>query len=330
MSRKVQLLLFLCGSAIFVYLISRIGLAQLAADAAQTGWMFVPILLLYALVYLCNTAAWWLIMADEPSRPSFWRTFTITVSGFSLNFVTPMINVGGEPFKIAAVSSWLGLRRAAGAVILYQMLHTLGLLLTWLTALALALVLLPHEPVILGAVVAATAALSGLALLLFLGHRRGGLEKLLDVLHRVPVLHRLVRKLEPKREVLAQMDQQITQFYHRNPGRFFQALGFEFVSRCVFMLEIYLICLSIGLHVGYLKAFLLGGLSSFIQNVLFVFPFEVGTKEGSLYLLFRLLGLNPALGVYTAIADRLRDMAWIAFGLALIWVSGRRTAPQRA
>jgi len=59
-------------------------------------------------------------------------------------------------------------------------------------------------------------------------------------------------------------------------------------------------------------------------------PFEAGTKEGSLYLLFRLLGLDPALGVYTAIVARLRDVVWIGAGLALVWLAGRRAAPQRA
>src|SRR3989449_10800475 len=45
-----------------------------------------------------------------------------------------MVNVGGEPFKIAAVAPWLGVRRAAGSVVLYQMLHTFGMLLSFLTA----------------------------------------------------------------------------------------------------------------------------------------------------------------------------------------------------
>ena len=100
MSRKLQLLLFAGGSAVFAYLVARIGLGKLVADAVQTGWLFVPIMLLYGVVCVCNAAAWWLIMADEPSRPPFWRTWAITVAGFSLNFMTPMVNVGGEPFKI--------------------------------------------------------------------------------------------------------------------------------------------------------------------------------------------------------------------------------------
>src|SRR2546429_1239398 len=133
-SRKLQLLLFVGGSAIFGYLVTRIGVARLLADTVRTGWLFVPIVLLYGVVCACNAGAWWLSMADEPSHPPFWRTYAITVAGFSLNFMTPMVNVGGEPFKIAAVAPWLGLRRAAGSVGIYQMLHTLGMLVSFLTA----------------------------------------------------------------------------------------------------------------------------------------------------------------------------------------------------
>ncbi len=330
MSRRLQLLLFVAGSAVFAYLVARIGVGRLLADATRTGWMFVPILLLYGVVYVCNAAAWWLIMADEPSRPPFWRAYAITVASFSLNFMTPMVNVGGEPFKVAAVAPWLGLRRAAGSVVLYQMLHALGMLLSFLTAVALGALLLPRSPAILLALAVAFVVLLGLALLLLTGHRRGVLEQALNLLHRLPVLDRIARRLEPKRATLALMDEQITQFYHRDPRRFVQALALEYLSRCIFMGEYLLIALSLGLPIGYFKAYVIGGLTQLVQNVIFVVPFEVGTKEGTLYLLFQLLGLDPALGVYTAIVSRLRDFVWIGAGVALVWFAGRRAAPAGA
>ena len=323
MSRKLQLLLFVGGSAIFGYLVTRIGVARLLADTVRTGWLFVPIVLLYGVVCACNAGAWWLSMADEASRPPFWRAYAITVAGFSLNFITPMVNVGGEPFKIAAVAPWLGLRRAAGSVVLYQMLHTLGMLLSFLTAVVLGALLLPPHPAILASLVLAFVVLAALVLLLVTGHRRGGLEGLLDLLHRLPLLDRVARRLEPKRATLAQMDEQITALYHRHPRRFVQAVALEYLSRSIFMIEYLLIALGVGLTIDYAQAYVIGGLTSLVQNVIFVVPFEVGTKEGSLYLVFQLLGLDPALGVYTAIVSRLRDLAWIGGGLALVWFSGR-------
>ncbi len=329
MSRRLQLLLFAAGSAVFAFLVARIGVDKLLADAARTGWLFVPIFLLYGVVYLCNAWAWWLTMVDEPSHPPFWRSYAIIVAGFSLNFMTPMVNVGGEPFKIAAVAPWLGVRRAAGSVVIYQMLHTLGMLLSFVTAVVLGIVLLPRNPAIVAGLVLALVVLAALVLLLLTGHRQGGLERLLDLLHRVPLLARVAHCLEPRRATLAQMDEQITDFYHRRPRRFFQALVLEYLSRSIFMIEYMLIAMGVGLNITFAQAYVIGGLTSLVQNVIFVVPFEVGTKEGSLYLVFQLLGLDPALGVYTAIVSRLRDLAWIGGGLGLVWFSGRR-APERA
>ena len=46
--RRLQLALFLLGAAVFGYLIARIGVGRLVSDATRTGWMFIPIVLLYA------------------------------------------------------------------------------------------------------------------------------------------------------------------------------------------------------------------------------------------------------------------------------------------
>ncbi|HVH10718.1 MAG TPA: lysylphosphatidylglycerol synthase domain-containing protein, partial [Gemmatimonadales bacterium] len=281
MSRKVQLLLFGVGATVFAYLVAHIGAGKLVADAAQTGWMFVPIVLLYGVVCAVNAAAWWLVMADEPVRPPFWRACAITVSSFSLNFMTPLVNVGGEPFKVAAVAPWLGLRRAAGSAVIYQMLHTFGLLLSFLTAVVVGAVFLPHTPALLATLAVTFACLATLTLLVLTGHRRGGLESALNVLQRLPLAGGLARRLEPRRATLAAMDDQITQFYHAHPRRFAQALALEYASRCLFMVEYLLIARSVGLDIGYWRAYAIGGLTQLVQNVLFVVPFELGTKEGS-------------------------------------------------
>src|SRR5207245_8299532 len=94
-----------------------------------------------------------------------------------------------------------------------------------------------------------------------------------------------------------------------------------YVSCAICIIGYVLIGLGVGFKMTYLQAYAIGGLTSLIQNVIFIVPFEVGTKEGSLYVLFRRVGGDPALGVYTAIVSRLRDLAWIAAGLRLVWLS---------
>jgi len=318
MSRRIQLVLLAAGAALFAALVHRIGVAQIVANASAVGWLFGPIVALYGVAYACNTAAWRLTMAAGPARPGFWRTYGITVSGFSLNFVTPMVNAGGEPYRIAALVPWMGRRRAVTSVVLHKMLHSLALLLVWLTALLLGVAMLPRTAAVLAPIGVAVGVVTVLAAIILTGHQRGGLQRTLDLLHRLPLLHRLARTLEPRREALAEMDQQIADFYHASPTRFWSALALEYLSRTLWMVEYWIICYGVGIEISFAQAFLIGGLSSLAQNALFFVPYELGTKEGSLYALFDLAGLDPSAGVYTAIVSRARDLLWIAGGLGLL------------
>jgi len=322
MSRTVRLALFLVGAAVFGCLVARIGIGRLAADAAATGFMFVPIVLLYAVVYACSAFAWRLTMGDS-SRPSYWRTYTISVAGGALNFLTPLINAGGEPYRIAALTPSLGGRRAAGSVILHRMLHSFAYVLVWFTAIVLAFALLPRDAptIVLVVLGCAGVVLLGIIALFMSAHRSGLLERLLDWLNRLPLARRLGAILEPKRSMLAELDQQITEFYHRSPARFVRAILLEYLGRCVFMLEIVLIVASLGYRISYPLAFTIGGLEAIVGNVLFLVPFELGAREGAYFLLFKLFDLDPQLGMYTSIVGRVRDFAWIAAGLLLIWTT---------
>ena len=327
MSRTLRLALFLLGVAVFGYLVAQIGVGQLLSDAGRTGFMFVPIVLLYALVYACSARAWQLTMGGgESNRPSFWRAYAVTISAGALNFLTPVVNAGGEPFRVAALAPWLGTRRAAGSVILHRMLHSFAYVLVWFTAIVLAFALLPRETpnavlIMLGVV--------GLVLLCILAliisaHRSGVLERLLNWMGRVPLLRRLAARLEPKRTMLVELDQQITEFYHRQPRRFVQAILLEYLSRCIFMVEIVLIVASLGYRLSYLSAFAIGGLEGLAGNLLFVVPFEIGAREGAYFALFSLFGMDPQLGLYTSLVSRIRDFVWIGLGLLLMLPAAER------
>ena len=335
MSRTWQLALFVLGATVFGYLVAQIGITELTADAARTGLMFVPIVALYALVYACSALAWQLTMAGDPQRPSYWRTYAVLISSGALNFLTPLINAGGEPYRVAAMAPWLGKRRAAGSVILHRMLHSFTYVLVWLTAVLLAFPLLPRgTPLIVWVLLGVVLVLIlGIIVLFVSALRRGMLERILNWMQRAPFVNRLAVKVEPHRALLIELDRQITDFYHRSPRRFVQAIALEYLSRCIFMVELVLIVASLGFGIDYLRAFSIGGLEAIVSNALFFVPFEVGAREGAFFLLFKLFGMDPQVGLYTSIVGRVRDFAWIAGGLVLIWVTGggsREPAPSAA
>jgi hypothetical protein len=171
---------------------------------------------------------------------------------------------------------------------------------------------------------------AGLSWLLLRGHQHGVLESALDLLHRIPVIGRAAARLEPQRPALAEMDEQICALYREAPARFYGALALEFASRVLVVVEYVLICYGVGTPVTFAQAYLINGLSSIVLNALFFIPFELGSKEGVLYLLFQLVGLDPGAGVYSAIVSRARDMLWIAGGLLLLGIVRHQRSAERA
>jgi len=332
MSRRVQLIFFAIGLAFFAWLIMRTGPQTILTQLARTGWVFIPIVLVYGVVYVTNTIAW-RVIADASGRLSFWRAYAITVSSFAINYITPFVNLGGEPFKAAAATPYLGPATSASSVVAFRIVHSLGQFIFWLLTLPIAYLLLPHTTTIMTLLVIAAAGLFLGAFLLVMLLRARAVEPLLGAianrLTAVPGVGRLARAIATRRTALAEVDAGLAQLANERRGALAIALAFEVAGRFTAMYEYFLIAHAVGAPISYGAAVLIGGFSQLVLNIFFFVPFELGSREGGLYLIFQLLGLSPALGVSAAIVTRLRELAWIAIGLLLIWVTGERRSVAR-
>ena len=85
----------------------------------------------WGLVYLCNTAAWRTLL--DGAIP-FRRAYFISISSFAINYVTPLVSLGGEPFRITAASAYVDTPRATASVVAFRVIHTLAQLLFWMMA----------------------------------------------------------------------------------------------------------------------------------------------------------------------------------------------------
>ena len=194
MTPRLRALLFLVGGGAFALMVAHAGVHTILATIGAVGWLVVPIVLLYGVVQLFYAASWQTIMAAEPVSPPFLRTCAITVS--------TLAQAGGEPFRVAAAAAWLGRRRAVGSVVLYTMLHALSSLLLWFSALVVALIVVPHGPLLTAGLVAVMAVVAGLASLVLIGHSGGVLGRLLAVLSVLPLLKRFAPAIESRRGAL--------------------------------------------------------------------------------------------------------------------------------
>ena len=300
--------------------------ARLFAALRSAWWALALLVPLWGLFYACNAAAWQLLTAGGGGRLPFARALAITVSVFALNYVTPFLSFGGEPIKVLAATPWIGSRRAVASVVAFRLLHALSHVLTNLLALLPALWLLPPTPTVaLSAAVLAVALLAA-ALFLLSRHREGVCVHTLTLLERVPLLSRLVRRLRPEVEVLHELDAHVTAVRGSAPKRFGLALAIELTGRVLAASEFTLILWALGHGFHPLTGFVAGSFSSLVVNLLIFLPFELGSKEGGLYLIFQLLGFDPVIGVQTALLSRVRELVWVVFGLVVLALSGESTA----
>ena len=108
---------------------------ELWVNLKRAGIYLPLVLLLWLFVYLINTLSWYIIIRSG-GKPgfSFSRLYKFTVTGFALNYVTPVGLMGGEPYRIMELKPFIGIERATSSVILYVMMHIFSHFCFWLTS----------------------------------------------------------------------------------------------------------------------------------------------------------------------------------------------------
>jgi uncharacterized membrane protein YbhN (UPF0104 family) len=328
MNRWWRPLLALAGTILLITIVRMIGVPVIVAGLRRAGWVIVPILLLQGVAYLLNAWAWWRILPPEPGRPRFASIARISVIGFAMNFVTPVVNAGGEPYRIAALTPRLGLRRATASVLAYVMIHAISSLLLWLGALGLTLWWLPQSglarPTLIGAFLLVAAAL----VVVVSGGRHGVVRHVARLLAQFR-LRRVSSWLDRRREGIAAIDGELIQLWRDRPRHVVAAVAIDGVSRLVAALEFVLLGAALGIPIGYGTAVLMWGLLALAMNIFFLFPWELGSREGSLYFVTRLAGLPSDVAGLAVVASRARELFWAALGMALLWYESRLSPTER-
>ncbi|MEG1616580.1 MAG: lysylphosphatidylglycerol synthase transmembrane domain-containing protein [Bacteroidales bacterium] len=312
---------FLLGGAVLLFMIYTIGIDQIWANVRQTGWWFLAIIGVWGVVYLINTIAWYAIIhEDESVRIPFYRVMQFTVSGYALNYVTPMGLAGGEPYRIMELRRYMPTEKATASVILYAMMHVCSHFFFWLSAAVLVAWYLPVVPTALSIALTVMASVSiALIFLFFKGYREGLVVKLFKILGKLPLVGKKVRNLKPEtQEKLILIDTQIRSLRGKRKKAFYFSLGMEFLARVVSCLEILFILLALGQQAIYLDAFIVVALSSLFANILFFSPMQMGTREGGIFLAFKTLGITPGLSVSVSMITRIRELFWIMMGILIM------------
>ena len=319
-TNKYRTVFFVLGAIALCIMAYHIGLYTIIDNIQKTGWWFAAIAGIWLPVYLLNAYSWRVIIRDEhtPHVP-FWTILKLTISGYTINYITPVVALGGEPYRILELRRHVGGKKATSSVLLYSMMHIMSHFLFWLTAAALtAAWLRPSWVVNVTLGVVAILCIAGIVFFLK-AYRKGLLMKGIRMAGKIPYAKKWVQRIDIEQlEKIEETDRQISHLYTCRRGDFYKSLALEYAARMVACLEVYFIVLALGLNFTFIDSVITIAVTSLIANIMFFAPLQLGTREGGFLLAFQGIAMSSGLGIYVSIITRIRETFWILIGLLLM------------
>ena len=270
------LLVATAGLALFVWLVWRIGPAEIWSGFKQVGWGLGWILLLGGLRFGARAFAWSACL-EPPYRLRWADAFVAVVCGDSLGNLTPLGPLVGEPAKVACVRRRVPVGPAVTALAIENVIYTLSVA-AMLAAGTIALlfgVRLPPElrefsEITLGLIIVMFAAAGWL-----LWRRPAVLTRVL------PGPLRRSDGVTSRLEQLHALEQQIYTFASRRRGVMVPIVAAELLFHALGVVEAHLtLWLILGSPPPVLTSFILESTNRLIQVVFKFIPLQVTPRDG--------------------------------------------------
>ena len=317
---------FILGALALGIMVYSIGLNNIWRDMKQTGWWYIPIIGMWIFVYIINTLSLYIILRDgseETKKIGFFRLFKLTISGFAINYITPFGLMGGEPYKIIELQPDLGIQKSTSSVLLGTMMRIVAHFIFWMVSIPLLIFLVPvlSDSVEIGIMIT-----TGITFLLLLWayriYTRGGVNRALIISSRLPFIGKKIKAYRTNnQEKISQMDELISDLYKNRKRDFFLSLSFEFIARILVCVEVILMMQAIKQPITFGESVLIESLQSLISNLFFFMPMQMGAREGGFVIVYGMLSIPLAYGVFVSICKRIRELFWTLIGVVLIKVN---------
>lgn len=303
----------LVGIALLFLLVWKIGAGELWGEMTRIGWGMVPLILIEGIANVFHTFGWRHCLAGRQRSLAFSRLFRIRLAGFSINYLTPTADLGGEVTKGTLLTS-IGSEATAAAT--GVLIGKLALVLAQLLFVALgSIVTLWEVPLPAGvwpAMLVGNALLAAGVVGFLLVQKYGKL----GVLVRWLVAHNLGGQTMRKAAGhITEVDEELRAFYRKRPRDLPLAMLWHTLGYACGILQSWYFLYLLTDDASLRAAAGIWFLGSWFDFLTFAVPLGIGIQEASRIVALKALGFDSVMGLAYGVTLRLEQVFWAGCGL---------------
>jgi uncharacterized protein (TIRG00374 family) len=315
---------FLAGVALFVVLIWLVGAASVGHLLLTVGWTAVLLPIPHLLVTVFETMGWWFAFSRRGCPLPFARLFRFTTAVKAIQGVTPSVSQAAELAKLhLLLRAGVGPDLATASVVTAKTTIVAADLVFMVIGFVMSLGYLSIDPVLKMWTLIGVGVLALALAAVLTWQWLGVFRPVVQLGRRLPMLRGFLDRHEP---LLLSTDAILKEYLVEHRARFWASALSYFGFFLGGALETWLILWMMGLPTSLsVMLFIHIWLAVVIRLTAFI-PSNLGTHEAGALMVFALVGLPAEAALAFSLFRRLRQLVWMALGLA-VWPGGR---PSRA
>ncbi len=300
------------GLVLLTYLIWHIGPGELFDEFKTIGWGLAPLVLIEGVAHILHAVGWRRCLTGPHRALPFFRIFRISMSGVSINYLTPTATLGGEVTKGALLSSDHKSAGAVTGVAIGKLAYSLAQLV--FVSLGSIVTLWKVElPAGVWTPMLISSALLTAGLFSFMLVQKYGK---LGALIRWLVSHRIGGKLlENAASHITETDNELKLFYRSRPWDLPIAIAWHISGMACGIVQSWYFLFLLSDNPSFLVAASIWFLGGWFDLLTFAIPMNIGVQEATRVLAFNAIGYGSVMGLAYGMTLRIEQIFWAGLGL---------------
>jgi hypothetical protein len=313
--KRLETLIILLALGFYVWFLKRFGFAQVLDYVRLVGWGLGFTIALEAVARMFNTLGWRVTIRDCPPNLSFAELFAARISGEAVDYVTPSAQLGGQLLMAMMVRRKLAMARGLASVAVAALAESVGQIAFITLALLISLPLGWHLHGLLWPVAGGFVVAVGLAV----GFYFVQVKKPFATLWRAAdKLDLPMMRGDEVRQAAHEADAMLLDFYAHRRLRIAASCLCYLLAWSMGPVEIYILLHLLYEPVTVQTVLLVEGLGLLIERATFMIPAKLVSQEGGKALILAMLGYSADIGFAIGFLRRVKEMAWVMFGLGTL------------